>query len=184
MIVLTLEAGPTSLEYHLWDMTGERDLASGLIVDLDRDAMHRYSYLYGSGRGTTPARSPADALARALESIALSEPSIRRIEGLATDVEIVAHVFGVRPPGVGSATRVTDDLLAAIDGIAGVLPGQGRALRASLEMATAAREALPAGRHVAVFDDAFYQTRIPEGACTRSARAAEAPLSGGSCAGG
>ncbi len=165
MIVLTLDSDPTSLEYHLWDMNGGRDLVSGFLQGFQGESTHEYEYLYGGGRGRTTADSPGDALGRALDSIALAEPSIKRIEGLSMDVGIVAHVFPVRPPGVGSTGILDDGLVSRIERFAADLPGQGAAIRACLDVAGAARRRLPESRHAAVFEDAFFQTRTAEGAC-------------------
>ena len=165
MIVLTLQASASRLEYRLWDMVGERTLVDGIVSDVGDRARHRYNYWFGSGQGTSRAIDTREAFRRAWEALWIALPSIERVEGLLPRIEGVGHVMPFVPPGDVTSSRIGEELLEAFrDRPAGVEgdPGRGRAALSVLEEA---QRVMPEAVHVGVFDDLAPLAATPESAC-------------------
>jgi len=165
MIVLTLQASASRLEYRLWDMVGERTLIDGVVSDVGGGARHRYNYWFGSGLGTSRASDTREAFQRAWEALWMALPSIERVEGLLPRIEGVGHVMPFAPPGEVTSSRVDDGLLEFIrNGPPGVVgtPGSGFA---ALDVLDEARRVMPEAVHVCVFDDLAPLAATPESTC-------------------
>lgn len=165
MIVLTLQASSSSLEYRLWDMVGERTLIDGEVSSVGGAARHRYNYWLGSGQGTSRAADAREAFQRAWEALWIALPSIERVEGLLPRIEGVGHVMPFVPPADVTSARIDEELLGSLrDGPPGVEgdPGLGFA---ALNVMQEARRVMPEAVHVGVFDDLAPLAATAESAC-------------------
>lgn len=162
MIVLTLQATASSLEYRLWDMVGERTLVDGSVTGVSADARHRYNYWFGSGQGTSRAGDPREAFQRAWEALWIALPSIERVEGLLPQVEGVGHVVPFVPPAGAMSARIDDELVEIMrGGTVGVAVDPARA-SAALGVMEEARQVMPDAVHVGVFDHLAPLAAFPE----------------------
>ncbi|MBW2261865.1 MAG: acetate/propionate family kinase [Deltaproteobacteria bacterium] len=165
MIVLTLQASASMLEYRLWDMVGERTLVDGVVSGVGSTPRHRYNYWFGSGQGTSRASDSREAFQRAWEALWIALPSIERVEGLLPRVEGVGHVMPFVPPGDVTSARIDDDLLEFIkNGPPSVEGDPGRGF-AALNVMEEARHVMPEAVHVGVFDDLALLAATAESAC-------------------
>jgi acetate kinase len=162
MIVLTMEASRSSLEYRLWDMVGERTLIDGQVAEVGPGARHVYNYWFGSGRGSSRAHDPREAFQRAWGAVCQALPSIERVEGILPRIEGVGHVLPFHPPAGVSSARITDGLIEEVRGEDAAVVGEpGRAF-AALNVLEEARRAMPEAIHVGVFDDLATLASVPE----------------------
>ena len=160
MKVLVINVGSTSLKFRLFDMRGERELASGRIERVGSDAApFRFRMAdRPETQGTLACPDQRRAIERAIQ--ALTAPGDGVLGSLA---ELDAVGFkAVHARGIASSVLVTEDLIARMEDYTPLAPIHNPPY---IEAFRITRELLPTTPLVGVFEPAFHNT-IPDYART------------------
>jgi len=156
MRVFVVNCGSSSIKYQLFDMAGEAVLAKGL---LERVGQADAALHHAAGEHTDRRRVEAPDHGRGLEIIlaALVDPPgavLSRID----EIDGVGHRVVHGGEQIRRSVLIDDEVLGVIERNAELAPLHNPPNLAGIR---AARAALPATPHVAVFDTAFLSTLPP-----------------------
>lgn len=155
MKVLVANLGSTSFKYRLFDMDGEHQLARGGVERIGADESDAFVEI-GGNRQEIKVQAP-DHAAAVEQCLAQLTDSEHGCLGSADEVAAIGFkaVHGGRAGGV---TRVSDDVLTAMEEMAQVAPAHNPPYIAAMRQMG---EKLPHIPLVAAFETGFHQT-IPE----------------------
>ncbi|MCL1908201.1 MAG: acetate kinase [Holophagaceae bacterium] len=156
MIVLTLNAGSSSLKFNLIEMTDETALADGMAerIGLSEGSI-RWTIQGEKGRVEQDMKDHKDALETIMGELRKTVLKGREVAG-------VGHRVAHGGPNFGDPMLITSDVLKEIEGLSSLAPLHNPANVLGIKTAM---EMFPGKLQVAVFDTAFHSS-IPDYAYT------------------
>ena len=156
MLILTLNAGSSSLKFNLIDMAGEKTLADGIAERIGlSEGFIRWEIQGEKGRVEQDMNDHKDALKTIMDELGKSA-----LKG--KDLRAVGHRVAHGGPNFGDPMLVTPKVLAEIEELAALAPLHNPANALGIKTAM---DIFPGKPQVAVFDTAFHNS-IPDYAYT------------------
>lgn len=157
MLILVLNCGSSSVKYKLYDMQGERELASGLADRIGQAGSTIIQQAGGKEKVSVSILMPHHRAAIEKIFTWIADPQ----HGAVSNVEHIAAV-GHRVVHGGekfkNSTLVTPEVLSDLDWLSGLAPLHNPSNIAGIRVC---RHLMPEAFQVAVFDTAFHQTMPP-----------------------
>ena len=154
MNILVLNSGSSSVKFKLFEMRGEKVIASGLVERIGESASHALMHFGGQTVQRHDAVADHDAALESVRALLIDNGVL----GDFTDLDGIGHRVVHGGERFNAPVRITGEILEAIEALSPLAPLHNPANAKGIR---AMRTLAPDVPQVAVFDTAFHHTMPP-----------------------